>query len=69
MKKLILTEQKNTYLKKIQQLINVKIMTYQEFLKEYIFNYDEQTIYYVMQKYNVIKKIAKTIRGKSLNFR
>ncbi len=59
MKKLILTEQKNTYLKKIQQLINVKIMTYQEFLKEYIFNYDEQTIYYVMQKYNVIKKIAK----------
>ena len=37
---------------------NIKIMTFDEFIKEYNFNYTNKTIYYVMHKYNVKVSIA-----------
>ena len=37
---------------------NIKIMTFDEFIKEYNFNYTNKTIYYVMKKYNVKVPIA-----------
>ena len=40
-------------------LINTKIITLNELLKGYLFSYDEKTIYYVCNKYNVCIDVAK----------
>ena len=40
-------------------LINFKLMTFKEFLEQYFFSYNEETIYYVTKKYNVTIKNAK----------
>ena len=41
------------------KLINTKIITLNELLKGYLFNYDEKTIYYICNKYNVCFDVAK----------
>ncbi len=40
-------------------LLNIKIYTLNEFNKLYYYDYDKQTILYIMHKYNVIGEIAK----------
>ena len=44
---------------KENKLINVKIITLNELKKKYIFDYSKETIFYVVNKYNVIQDIAK----------
>ena len=41
------------------KLINTKIITLNELLKGYLFNYDEKTIYYICNKYKVCFDVAK----------
>lgn len=50
---------KNTLLKKIDKLINIKIITLSELKKNYIYDYDYKSIIYVSNKYNCIPSIAK----------
>lgn len=53
---------KNILLKKIndsKKLINVKIITLNELKRKYYFDYNEECIYYVCKKYNIICDIAK----------
>lgn len=45
-------------LKLNNSLTNIKVMTINEFLKEYLFDYTKQTIYYLMTKYNIKYDIA-----------
>lgn len=40
------------------KLINIKVMTLNEFVSKYYFDYDEKTILYVMNKYNIKYEIA-----------
>lgn len=40
-------------------LLNIKIYTLDEFNRLYYFDYNEETIYYVMNKFNVIYEVAK----------
>ena len=42
-----------------EKLLNIKIMTLQEFIKKYTFDYDEKTIYHLMKKENIKYEIAK----------
>ena len=42
------------------KLFNIKFMTLKELVKSYYFNYDEKTIYYLMDKYNIKYDIAET---------
>ena len=44
---------KKKVLKKIKKLINFKIMSLEEFIKNYYFDYDNKTIYYLMNKYKL----------------
>lgn len=51
---------KKNLLKKLnKELLNIKIYSITEFNKLFYFDYDEETIYYVMTKYNVKYEIAK----------
>lgn len=51
---------KTNLLKKLSdQLINIKIYAINEFNKLFYFDYNEETIYYIMKKYNVKYEIAK----------
>ena len=53
---------KKSLLSKINQenkLVNVKIITLSELKKKYLFDYTKETIFYVVNKYNVIQDIAK----------
>ena len=50
---------KESFLKKINKLINVKIITLNELKRKYFFDYDEETICYICDKYNVIYDVAK----------
>ena len=45
-------------LKKINKLINIKFMSMNEFIKSYVFDYDEKTILYLIKKYNMSYEIA-----------
>ena len=40
------------------KLINIKVMSFMQFVKKYYFDYDENTILYVMDKYSVKYEIA-----------
>ena len=44
---------KKEVLKKIKKLINFKIISLEEFVKNYYFDYDNKTIHYLMNKYNL----------------
>lgn len=50
---------KKNFIKKINKLINVKVITLSELKKKYYFNYDNKAIYFVSNKYNCIPEIAK----------
>lgn len=61
---------KNFVIKKISQmksLTDIKVMSFNDIKKELYFKYDEQTIYYVMNKYNLKYDIA-TIYIKNLYY-
>lgn len=42
-----------------KKFLNIKVMTIEEFIKKYTFDYDEKTIYKLMTKYNIKYEIAK----------
>ena len=52
----------NTYktqiLKSIKKLINIKFMSMDEFIKSYYFDYDEKSVLYLINKYNIKYEIA-----------
>lgn len=50
---------KKSFIKKINKLINVKVITLSELKKKYYFDYDNKAIYFVSNKYNYIPEIAK----------
>lgn len=50
---------KKSFIKKINKLINVKVITLSELKRKYYFDYDNKAIYFVSNKYNCIPKIAK----------
>jgi len=53
---------KNSILKKInseKKLLNIKIITLSEFKNKYFFEYDNETVDYIVKNYNVIYEIAK----------
>ena len=50
---------KKSFIKKIDKLINVKVITLSELKRKYYFDYDNKTIYFVSNKYNCIPEIAK----------
>lgn len=50
---------KNTLLKKINKLLNIKIITLSELKKNYIYDYDYKSILYVSDKYKCIPSIAR----------
>ena len=58
---IILDDSSKKYLldKLSNKLINTKIITLNELLKGYLFSYDEKTIYYVCNNYNVCIDVAK----------
>lgn len=45
-------------LKNIKKLVSIKIMSMNEFIKSYYFDYDEKTILYVIKKYKIKYEIA-----------
>ena len=52
---------KNTVLQelnKMKKLINIKFMTIEELIKKYYFDYDNKTILYLMNTYNINYDIA-----------
>ena len=53
----------NSYKKEIikqkNKLIDIKVFTLNEFIKEYTFNYNDKTLLYLMEKYNIKYNIAK----------
>lgn len=50
---------KESFLNKINKLINIKIITLSELKKNYCFDYTTETIYFITKKYNFIPKVAK----------
>lgn len=50
---------KKSFIKKINKLINVKVITLSELKKKYYFDYDNKAINFVSNKYNCIPEIAK----------
>lgn len=50
---------KKSFIRKINKLINVKVITLSELKKKYYFDYDNKAIYFVSNKYNCIPEIAK----------
>lgn len=50
---------KNSFIKKIDKLINVKVITLSELKRKYYFDYDNKAIYFISNKYNCIPEIAK----------
>lgn len=53
------TETKKTILKNNNKLIDIKIYTLNEFINLYYFSYNEETIYYLINKYHYKYEIAK----------
>ena len=60
--KIVITypEVKKNLLLNRKKLVNEKIMTMQEFISKSLFTYNEKTIYYIMNKYNIKYDIALT---------
>lgn len=52
---------KEYIMKNLNKLVNVKFMQLDEFLKHYCFDYDEDTIIYLMKKYNYRYENALTV--------
>ena len=47
------------YISNLDKLINIKIINKKDFLENYYFKYNEETIYYLRNKYNINIKLAK----------
>jgi len=45
-------------LKSINKLVNIKFISMDEFIKSYLFDYDEKTILYLIKNYNISYEIA-----------
>ena len=57
---LVSNKEKENIIKIInEQQKNIKIMSIEEFIKKYTFDYDEKTIYNLMKKYNIKYDVAK----------
>ena len=59
---LIITNNKTNiikYFSSLNKLLNIKVMTSNELISNYYFNYNDKTIYYLMKKYNIKYEIAK----------
>lgn len=56
---LLITPNKRKILINMDKLINIKIMTINEFKNNYYFNYNNETIYYLMNKYNLKYEVVK----------
>ena len=57
---LVSNKEKKKVLKSLNdKLLNVKIMSIEEFIKRYTFNYDDKTIYNLMKHYNIKYDVAK----------
>lgn len=61
---LIITDSNNKdilikYISSMNSLCNIKIITFNELLKGYYFDYDERAIYYLMNKYKVKASVAR----------
>ena len=57
---IVITINKNKLRKEISnKIVNIKIMTIKEFINSYYFTYDNKTIYYLMNKYNIKADIAR----------
>ena len=50
---------KNSFIKKTDKLINIKVITLSELKHKYYFDYDNKAIYFISNKYNCIPEIAK----------
>ena len=50
---------KDTIVKRINKLLNIKIITLSELKKNYIYDYDYKSILFVSKKYNCIPGIAR----------
>lgn len=46
------------YISKQDKLIDIKVITIKEFIKEFCFDYNEKTIFYIMKQYNINYDIA-----------
>ena len=44
---------KHKVIKSIKKIVNYKIMSLNEFIKKYYFDYNEESIYFLMKKYNI----------------
>lgn len=49
---------KKNILRNIKKIINFKILSLEEFIKKYYFDYDKKTIYYLMTRYNLKYEVA-----------
>lgn len=59
---LIITNNKSDvikYISSLNSIVDIKVMTPNELIRNYYFDYDEQAIYYLMNKYNMKCDIAK----------
>ena len=61
---LIITDSNNKeilikYISTMNNLCNVKIITFNELIKSYYFDYDSKAIYYLMTKYNIKASVAR----------
>ena len=52
-------EIKDSFLSRINSLINIKVITLSELKKSFYFDYDKEALYYICKKYDVIYDVAK----------
>lgn len=50
---------KKSFIKKINKLINVKVITLSELKRKYYFDYDNKAIYFISEQYKCIPEVAK----------
>ena len=49
------------YINSLDRLVNIKIISFEELKKKIIFNYDENTILYLIEKYNYNIDVVKDL--------
>ena len=56
---IIKDNQKESFLKNIKTIINFKLITLSDLKKNYYYDYDNEALYYICKKYNVIYDVSK----------